>query len=670
MSVCQPHASTRKVAMNHHRKPIPSKSSQDLKTPQRPGSSTVSRASKSSTSKKRASPALLTSTRPSKRKSFPNSNLAQSTLTQIDFVTQTTSRSDDDQLDYIEEYGPLKNPDDTIEPVEIDGDSDDDIENQSSLRTRANLLKSGINDDYPNRRRKSAGLNNSTSERGCRFKKIQPARAASSGRGKRKSTEKSSAKRDKTLTQMDFVRRYITIDDDDDDDDDDDVNMGYILSIAQNKSPDSDQHVPKVQKFENEENDHKPLPVSKCHRTIFEAEVDLSTGEPISQSGDGQTTGEEHSLHDGRRLGLLATPRKTRRLEIPSSQSPESPGLAIITSSQFRSATRSPHKRVLCDLNEIPAASINEETPRLESMTENPQEQEDAHHQTPTPSRHSEQTFTDHHPPPPKEKVSLQRPVTTYTDTETPSDDKQRRPGRKQKERMVVYETDADTDDGDSDNESGNDPRTNVQLQKSHEMDSQPAHGGPEDPSDDDSQDLPLPAPGVLPSVDLDSGPLSEAPMSDASMFYQRLQPATQFPHEPIPTLNTQRLSELFPIEESTQYPKPGFPNPSQQQIISSQIPMETQDATQIEVVPESSPVREQDNSLESSEVVFQRPRPLESVVQVESSQPVDRSQNAAARILSRSQLLTSSVMESIPLPNFWMETQDSVGEPYSLPDQ
>jgi hypothetical protein len=31
---------------------------------------------------------------------------------------------------------------------------------------------------------------------------------------------------------------------------------------------------------------------------------------------------------------------------------------------------------------------------------------------------------------------------------------------------------------------------------------------------------------------------------------------------------------------------------------------------------------------------------------------------------------LTSSVMESIAVPNFWMGSQDSVGEPYSLPDQ
>jgi hypothetical protein len=188
--------------------------------------------------------------------------------------------------------------------------------------------------------------------------------------------------------------------------------------------------------------------------------------------------------------------------------------------------------------------------------------------------------------------------------------------------------------------------------------------GGEDEPQSpcDDSQDLPLPSAHTC--ADPDSAPASEAPMSDASIFYRRVQPATQFPYEPIPTLNTQKLSELFPNEGNTQYPRQGNAHHSPRRaLLSSQTQTQSQSTDQVEIVPESSPAPDHD------EDVFQRPRPPGSVVQVESSQPVDRAYHGAGAILSRSQLLTSSVMESIPMPNFWIGSQDSVGEPYSLPD-
>lgn len=159
--------------------------------------------------------------------------------------------------------------------------------------------------------------------------------------------------------------------------------------------------------------------------------------------------------------------------------------------------------------------------------------------------------------------------------------------------------------------------------------------------------------------------------MSDASIFYQRLQPATQFPFEPIPALNTQKLSELFPNYGSTQYAKPAAADSSRKAPAPFlQTQTQSQEADQTEIVPESSPIREQDENSAEPDAVFQRPQVPESVVQVESSQPVDRGNHGPGGILSRSQLLTSSVMESVPLPNFWMGSQDSVGEPYSLPDR
>jgi hypothetical protein len=235
-------------------------------------------------------------------------------------------------------------------------------------------------------------------------------------------------------------------------------------------------------------------------------------------------------------------------------------------------------------------------------------------------------------------------------------------PERAQRERTVIYETDAETDNDDLEDDVGGGFDTPTRAHSPQLGSSNEIQDGPQSPCDD-SQDLPLPSAHTC--ADPDSQPPSEAPMSDASMFYRRVQPATQFPHEPIPTLNTQKLSELFPNEGSTQYPRHSNVHHSPRRpLLSSQTQTQSQATDQIEIVPESSPSRDHD------EYVFQRPQPPGSVVQVESSQPVDRAHHAPGGMLSRSQLLTSSVMESIPMPNFWIGSQDSVGEPYSLPER
>jgi hypothetical protein len=236
----------------------------------------------------------------------------------------------------------------------------------------------------------------------------------------------------------------------------------------------------------------------------------------------------------------------------------------------------------------------------------------------------------------------------------------------------VVYETDAETDYGDFEDDEGS-------LKNEAGMPSQPNEPSKDDATtptsstsqQDDSQEYPLPT--MPPNTDRDFGSTVE-PSSDASVCYQRLHPATQFPHEPIPALNTQKLSELFSHEGSARYPKAGPPRPSPQYLPGllpqTQTQTQSQDAgkTSTEVVPESSPIRAQENNMDLAEHLFQRPSAPDPVVQVESSQAVDRGSSRPG-VLSRSQLLTSSVMESVPLPNFWMGSQDSVGEPYSLPE-
>ncbi|KAJ5292847.1 uncharacterized protein N7443_008800 [Penicillium atrosanguineum] len=626
-----------------------------FRTPRRPSPPGTSKSSKSTTSKRPASPSVSASARPWKRSSLSSSR-AQSTLTQIDFVTQTP-HSDDDQLDYLDETKPRQGTNTTNAHNRADGDSDDDADYRPSLRP----TNFEPNKNHPTQRRKSAGGTPRASERGQSIRKSMTPKPSFNGKGRRKSTEKPPAKRDKTLTQMDFVRRYITIDDDDD------VNMGYILSEHKNNPPDDGQQASSIM---NQTVHPKPPASVKRNRRLLEPELDLSTGEPLSGGlGDNQDSNPGHESENASMLDAPVTPQKSRKLEIPSSQSPESPGLAIITSSQFRGATRSPLKLKFWNAACHPGNTIKEESPDPQRNIEDSQDHGGAS-LVKTSTRPSPRLLDSlkHHSSPVMQNETLYAPSTDSGSQAVLPGGPEIKVERKQKERTVVYETDADSDNSDSENDMNNDPATPSRAHGPRAETPVPTRHSPE-PSSDDSQELPLP--DVKPSADPNDELPSEAPMSDASMFYQRMQPATQFPFEPIPTLNTQKLSELFPNYGSTQYAKPATAGSSQKipgPFLQSQT--QSQEADQTEVVPESSPVHEQDENSVDSGAVFQRPQVPDSVVQVESSQPVDRDNHGPVGVLSRSQLLTSSVMESVPLPNFWMGSQDSVGEPYSLPDR
>lgn len=571
-------------------------------------------------------------------------------------MTQTP-QSDDDQLEYLDETKPREGANATNAQNRMDGESEDDAEDRPSLRP----TKFEPDKTHPTRRRQSAGVTPRASERGQSIRKSMTPKLSLSGKQRRKPTEKPLAKRDKTLTQMDFVRRYITIDDDDD------VNMGYIQPEHTMKPPDYGQQASSI---ESQPIHPKPPASAKRNRRLLEPEIDLSTGEPLSGGlGDGQNSNPRDDPENAPMDDAPVTPQKPRRLEIPSSQSPESPGLAVITSSQFRSATRSPLKQKSWNLACHPEKAIKEEFPDPRRNVEDSQDYGGTSLvKTSTPPSPRLLNSLKHHSSPAMENGALYAPSTELSSQAVQPGGPEIKLERTHKERTVVYETDADTDDSDSENDINNDcarpsrthePRANIPTSTRH---------SPE-PSSDDSEELPLP--DSKPSADPSDEPPSEAPMSDASIFYQRMQPATQFPFEPIPTLDTQTLSELFPNYGSTQHAKPAAADLSQRipgPFLQSQT--QSQEADQTEVVPESSPVHEQDENSVDSGAVFQRPQVPESVVQVESSQPVDRGNHGLGGVLSRSQLLTSSVMESVPLPNFWMGSQDSVGEPYNLPDR
>ncbi|KAJ5686620.1 hypothetical protein N7536_009239 [Penicillium majusculum] len=660
------------MKQSHESRNLPETPRNQSRTPRRPSPPGLpTTATKIITARNRS---LQSSTSASTRKrtSLPR---VQSTLTQIDFVTQPTP-SNDDQLGYIDEHKRRDDTRDTTQRPNVDDRSDKDSDYLPAPSVRsARISKFKMNErerdsDERSQKRRSSGIVNRDASRSHGPRKSETPRASVRPRGGRKSLEKSTGKRDKTLTQMDFVRRYITIDDDDDD-----VNMSYIQPTPQKKDIKDEQteHTPKQKQLQPT----KRPTSAKRKRRAFEEELDLSTGEPISQ----QKEAPESNLGSGgegeRVSAAPVTPQKLRTREIPSSQTPESPGLAIITSSQFRSATRSPSKWKPLSPTDNLMKPIKEEPPEIRRVVED--SQDPAGESLPRPTTfdspslyknlvHPDLTTTEEFPSsaPPTESTSQEFPVEANGNS---------RNEPTKRERTVIYETDAESEYGDFE-ENVNGRSVTPSPKKTHrefgpQDGSQETQHSPESPKDD-SQELPLPA--VQSSPGLDDAPPSEAPMSDASICYQRMHAATQFPHEPIPTLNTQKMSELFPHGDSSQYTNLEAWKPSRRKqapgpFSQTQTQSQEGDKESTEMVPESSPIRERERGIESGDNSFQRPRVPGSVVQVESSQAVDRDPQWQGRILSRSQLLTSSVMESIPLPNFWMGSQDSVGEPYSLPE-
>lgn len=631
----------------------PESSENQFKKPSRP---TAARAPSTS---KRAAPSS-TSERPWKRSSIPTSR-AQSTLTQIEFVTQTT-QPDDVALDYID--GSNQNEAEHATPIMVEdrASSDSGSDDQPSLPMGSGITRSNFesNNGHPRSRRNGERKNPPGPATGVR--KSQSPRASIVSKGKRKSAEKPPTKRDKTLTQMDFVRRYITIDDDDD------VNLGYIESSTVKAPNTKKENVLATKGINRPSNPNvAESPSLKRNRREPTLERDLSTGEPLTSDGHSQISGQESV--PGVEPDSLATPTRPRKLEIPSSQSPESPGLAIITSSQFRSAARSPAKRITQIFHQDPDTAIKEESPgQLRNDEGLDGQPKSSTTKTPTTTSPKLHITSSQHPSKFVERLASCGRSTDSSPHQPPTLNRDSQISHTQRERMVVYETDAESDQSDLEPDTYGGPSTPSRGQNYLLNNTQTMRPSPTSKFDD-SHDLPLPP--AQSRTEPDSGPPSE-PMSDASVYYQRMQPATQFPYEPIPSLNTQKLSELFPNESCSQSPGPNPRLDSSEKVPGPFLYTQTQsqEADQTEIVPESSPAREQeDDSIENNESVFQRPRLPGSIVQVESSQPAER-RDKGNRLLSRSQLLTSSIMESVPLPNFCMSSQDSVGEPYSSPDR
>ncbi|KAL4895087.1 hypothetical protein BDV59DRAFT_174418 [Aspergillus ambiguus] len=611
------------------------KNNQEFRTPDR--ASTARRSIKSKTpsasTRRTATPVSSFSTSRSWRRDTSSSGLLdQPTLTQIDFVTPVSQNPpSDDGLDYIPQDS-KPNPNDV---VEIEDDSDDDSDYRPPPSTKLKQPRVRFEQETTGNVSEKKSTMQSDTKRGRR----------KSGDDS-KLTRKVKGNKDKTLTQMDYVRRYLKIEPDDE------VQLEYTYITPKQE--------------EAESSDRKRRKVSDSH-----------IEKPIAiRADDNQAP-----------LPGPTTPKKTpKRTEIPSSQSPESPEIAVISSSQFRSATRSPLKRLAPstanhrikeESPEPDSAKSRRQSPKVESFASDPS----SHSPTmPRSSPFRKVTLSENsHIDAPSTQYPLQGDYSLVKGTsgnDISVDESRRR--RSQTPRTVVYETDADTDYGESDD----DVPSPVSLAKDHNFRDNDCTNFNSDDLANDSLDLPP----ITQARQLNESeiPASETNLpSDASICYQRLQPTTQFPMEPLPDLNTQKLAELFP-DASNPYQHSAKHLPQSPMVQSRTCPetSQTQGQTQsqdleqppAEFVPESSPIMRNESNVHHSDGRQHKPQNRDAVVQVESSQPVDRAsrqilmgQNSRPRgPISGSSLLTSSVLESVPLPAFWFGSQDSIGEPYN----
>ncbi|KAL3452396.1 hypothetical protein BJX65DRAFT_266079 [Aspergillus insuetus] len=599
-----------------------------------------------------SAPSTASSTTKSSRKSSARVDQAQTTLTQIEFVDRSQnleSNDDDDGFGYIDNTGrnAAKNAQEVIE-IEDDGNgtSEDSCDPEyRSLNTS-----------------KSKRTQNIKSEKDPRKpKKTSNDKDGSSKKGRKKSgdkKEKGQRKDDKTLTQMNYVKRIVV-------EPDQDLKTEYAYIAFQKK--DAERQTVQKREADGMQQDQS------CNPETLDQHKKRKLS-PLSDSKGSDGKRNEGGLKLSR---TPATPRKTAKKEIPSSQSPESPGIALITSSQFRHNTRSPQNPSFKALTQPDVKAVSPKLDELYGTRKAPiypvLSQFDP--MSPSPSQ-AQRKLTE--PTPPDVPHAIHQTKPAKHEASSPSN----RPSSTH--RTVIYETDADTDYSESEDDPLNLPSSPHNKPRNAHDHQAPFEDDLESPNTE-SQELPPPP---LPEQEVDSGPLpiDSTLLSDASILYQRIHAATQYPLDPIPTINTQKMAELFPEEStglhsltapsqsSTPMKPPGVPNQRGRLTQDeSQDQFESQEAgdMQTEVVPESSPIVHHESLTRFG------PAAPGVVVQVESSQPGDRiqrgrteGQDAARRgILSRSQILSSSVMESVPIPAFWMSSQDSVGEPYALPE-
>lgn len=627
--------------------------------------------------KKLQTPAVPSHARlnPSRERGYTFESVNQPTLTQIDWaaIKRQEPDLDDAGLDYIDtaadgarDDAPSDNA--RHEVIEIPDGSEGDVDYCPAPSSRTRLPRGP---DTKKRRTTSEQRKSSATPKNASAGKKRRQRKSGMGASNDKKANKQPTREgDKTLTQIGYVRRYLKIEPDDD------VKLEYTYySPEKDKDPESrEAHIRSAQEAV-EPTKHEPVELS-AHKRRKLSELDPE----VSPKREGT-----HSIDQFPQI--CVTPKKSVKAEIPSSQSPESPGFAMISPSKFRGMNRLSLEQKPPDADDRPIKEEPFGISQKEERSYDAPSQNDAVLEPPlppsSPLQHNASTSSA-----PKKTPTTRNEGTRYIKPENVPSSTQ---------RTVVYETDAESDGSDFQDHAS---QVSAEDQPNDNDDDDNFIEGSQHSPHDKSQELPPPVIASDRDNESEQRFIEATLSSDASICYGRPQQSTQFPLEPIPPLNTQKMTELFPsykesndqqiMTDTTQTQSspavqrrslPIYPQHTQTQTQTqsqSQPQPNSMDKKSTDIVPESSPVARQDDGVDSNASMPHDSCGQESVVQVESSQPPDKllmnfrmdHDSGPRGFISGNQLLSSSVMESIPMPQLWMGSQDSVGEPYSEPDR
>ncbi|RAO66414.1 uncharacterized protein BHQ10_002426 [Talaromyces amestolkiae] len=597
-----------------------------------------------------------------KRRKFPSSPDWDSQITLTQLVPKAETEAPDGGLFEYDDDGTEGK---FVEVIDLADDAD---ENDASWRPSTNRRP-------PAKRRTNGGSRSPSSIPTTTFKKRKSSVLISGGpkisksiRRNNKGSAQKETKRNKTLTQMDFVRRFIPLPDSDEEDlnlyenplaakEEDDKTKGHTV-----EKDDLEDLTPRKRRKLNDEN-ITPSPAIKSKVSPAEKKPTL-LGVPGVQP---------------------KTPQKERRFEIPSSQTPETPQETYVASPSIRQVSRFSIERLSNTIDTNISGS---------SLREAPEETQDQQDDTRPPDLEvagddivastmisSSQLLLSGT----KEQTTIQETDAMKQTSQPPEPPPLSSPPM----RTVVYDTDAETDYGEL--EDDNLPEISIGAKALEEW-PEPIDNSSRDHTSqncDYSDDLP-PVPNSGTDLEIIGNFLSDTTLpSESSVYYRRPARYTQYPNEPVPMMNTQQVAKLFPVIEDhddsastiqTSIPSTRDPAAStcheHSNVLSSEMETPTQDDSvnrSIQVVPESSPITRSYDAARSASNTMAPPPARESIVLVESSQLVDRlnrqldsvdAGKSLRRLFSTRDFLTDSVMESIPAPP-GMASQDSIGEPY-----
>ncbi|OKL61222.1 hypothetical protein UA08_03365 [Talaromyces atroroseus] len=587
---------------------------------------------------------------------------SQITLTQLVPKTETPDDARD-SVEYNEDANRLEKGRNHANVIDLVDDLDeDDVPCKSSGRQPPREQSFRSPNSIPNtlfkRRKSSSGTASSVRQ------------TAKAGKGKNEKNPKYKGKDgNKTLTQMDFVRRYIPLPESDDDD----------LKLYDETLPATDNG--DIHKEEQNKNPGDLLTPRK--RRKLDDDSKLASPTIKSKLSPDQKT-EAHLVSQSNHTPK--TPQRSLKFEIPSSQTPESPYQKFLPSPDLHKVRRASlgvqSSKIVDENYGLASQSLNQEEAKTTQHGMLQSAPSDIGHDGHLPFTASPYTQSRRSP-------SHIKPLLFQSDRQKMTSRAPEPPPVPLDKEAIIYDTDAGTDYGDLDDD--NLPQSPAEIKSPSRPDRSDCLTRHDTQNGFDSDDLP-PIPNSGTDLEINTNTLSDPALaSESSVYYRRPAQFTQYPNEPVPMVNTQKIAELFPIEEEeaeVEEPRESLIgtsmlssnqfsiSPTNHQPLESEVPTQEESAEKlVDMVPESSPAARLAEAAPAASTMA--PPSRESIVLVESSQLVDRlsrqddSLHAGAslrRLFSTGEFLTDSVMESIPPPP-WALSQDSVGDPYPEDD-